>query len=127
MNQVKIFDGQGNLKKIISGKEVEAISLARSIEPLFAQALRLKVPVERKCWCGVKFTTRNKRQIICNKICSVRKANIASCKRRKEARDRKREERGSESKILQKLESKILQKRERDMPQYSKTLEKIST
>ena len=118
MNQVKVFDGQGNLKKIISAKEVAEISLARSMEP-FHISHKLKVPVERKCWCGVKFMTQNKRQIICNKICAVKKANIASCKRRKEVRDRKREERG--------LESKILQKRERPMPQYSKTLEKIST
>ena len=118
MNQVKIFDGQGNLKKIISAKEVVEISLARSMEP-FHISHKLKVPVERTCWCGVKFMTQNKRQIICNKICAVRKANLASCKRRKEVRDRKREERG--------LESRILQKRERPMPQYSKTLEKIST
>ena len=86
----------GNLKKIISDKEVREKALASCMTPFStAYSYKLKTPVERKCVCGVVFTTQVKRQINCNtRECLEKKKKERRDKKRREKEERKEKEKG---------------------------------
>ena len=94
--EVRIYDKWGNLKKIISDKEVREKALASCMTPFStAYSYKLKTPVERKCVCGVVFTTQVKRQINCNtRECLEKKKKERRDKKRREKEERKEKEKG---------------------------------
>ena len=94
--EVRIYDKNMKLKKIISDKEVREKALASCMTPFStAYSYKLKTPVERKCVCGVVFTTQVKRQINCNtRECLEKKKKERRDKRRREKEERKEKEKG---------------------------------
>mgnify|MGYP003154680034 CR=1 FL=1 len=89
--EVRIYDKNMKLKKIISDKEVREKALASCMTPFStAHSHKLKTPVERKCVCGVVFTTQAKRQINCNtRECLEKKKREIRDKKRREKEERK--------------------------------------
>jgi uncharacterized protein (DUF2062 family) len=94
--EVRIYDKNMKLKKIISDKEVREKALASCMTPFStAYSYKLKTPVERKCVCGVVFTTQVKRQINCNtRECLEKKKKERRDKKRREKQERKETEKG---------------------------------
>jgi uncharacterized protein (DUF2062 family) len=94
--EVRIYDKNMKLKKIISDKEVREKALASCMTPFStAYSYKLKTPVERKCVCGVVFTTQVKRQINCNtRECLEKKKKERRDKKRREKEERKEKEKG---------------------------------
>ena len=94
--EVRIYDKNMKLKKIISEKEVREKALASCMTPFStAYSYKLKTPVERKCVCGVVFTTQVKRQINCNtRECLEKKKKERRDKKRREKEERKEKEKG---------------------------------
>ena len=75
--EVRVYDGNGNLKEVISDKRAREISEANfklgSHPPLV-----LTAAIERKCSvCGAMFMTKKKRQVNCNSIeCKEKKREL---------------------------------------------------
>ena len=92
--EVRIYDKNMKLKKIISDEEVREKALASCMTPFStAHSYKLETPVERKCVCGVVFTTQVKRQINCNtRECLEKKKKERRDKRRREKEERKEKE-----------------------------------
>jgi len=82
--EVRVYDKEGNLKEVISDERAREISEANFMNIGFPTH-NFKIAVERKCWCGVTFTTKKKRQVNCNTEELLRKAQKEKRARAKEA------------------------------------------
>ena len=87
--EVRVYDREGNLKKVISDKKARAIS-EENFKSQWSSTHHYEVAVERKCWCGVTFMTKKKRQVNCNtEECRKKKKRmLRDAKREKRARER---------------------------------------
>ena len=84
--EVRVYDRWGNLKEVISDEKAREKSEKNFINYVHSTH-NYKIAVERKCWCGVTFTTKKKRQVNCNtEECFKKKRQL-----RREAKKKKRE------------------------------------
>jgi len=90
--EVRVYDKWGNLKEVISDKRAREISEANYMNIGFPTH-NFKIAVERKCWCGVTFMTKKKRQVNCNtRECLEKKKGERRDKKRREKEERKEKE-----------------------------------
>lgn len=90
-NQVKTYDADGNLKRVISGEELSLIHWAsecgefNKVGEKRTSPNGLRTVKEKTCWkCGKKFLSPNVKAKFCHKPCTKlykpRVKNIAKCK-----------------------------------------------
>ena len=111
--EVRVYDRWGNLKEVISDKQAREISEANFMNIGFPTHNH-KIAVERKCWCGVTFTTKKKRQVNCNTEECLKKKKRMLREAKKEKRARAKEAALPSSRVGE------------ARGQYDVTLEKIS-
>jgi len=88
--EVRVYDGNGNLKEVISDKKAREIS-EENFNKQGHSAHHYQIAVERKCLsCGITFTTMKKRQINCNTEECVYKKKQLLREQIKEKRRRKK-------------------------------------
>ena len=111
--EVRVYDRWGNLKEVISDKRAREISETNFMNIGFPTHNH-KIAVERKCWCGVTFTTKKKRQVNCNTEECLKKKKRLLREAKKEKRARAKEAALPSSRVGE------------ARGQYDVTLEKIS-
>ena len=90
-NEVKTYDAEGNLKRVISGEELSLIHWAsecgefNKVGEKRTSPHGLRTVKEKTCWkCGKKFLSPNVKAKFCHKPCTKlykpRVKNIAKCK-----------------------------------------------
>ena len=87
--EVRVYDKDGNLKKVISDKKARKIS-EENFNSQGHSTHNYQIAVERKCWCGVTFMTKKKRQVNCNteECLKKKKRLLREAKKEKRARER---------------------------------------
>ena len=75
--EVRVYDGNGNLKEVISDKRAKEISEANFMNIGFPTH-NFPVAIEKKCpVCGAIFMTKKKRQVNCNSVeCMEKKREL---------------------------------------------------
>jgi len=89
--EVRVYDGNGNLKEVISDKRAKEISEANYMNIGFPTH-NFPDAVEKKCSvCDAMFMTKKKRQVNCNSIeCMEKKRELLKqAKKEKRAEEKK--------------------------------------
>ena len=86
--EVRVYDRWGNLKEVISDEKAREKSEKNFMNYGHSSTHNFKTAVERKCWCGVTFTTKKKRQVNCNTEECLKKKKQLLRKTRKKKRER---------------------------------------